>query len=341
MRILVIRFSAMGDVALTVPALSGLLEKYPDNEVIMLTRNPFQPLFSPVKNVRFFSPDLKGRHKGIPGIYRIYRDIRDSSDPDIVVDLHDVLRSKMLRLLFRIAGKPVFILDKGRKEKKLLISGKKKVFLKHTVERYSETFARAGFPIVPSDKVIIQPGPDALKETHILFPGGDYLKIGVAPFARHNLKMWPEENMIRLLKLIAEGRNSRFYLFGGIEDAARMEHFQSKIPGALNVTGKYKLETELALMSRLDLMIAMDSSNMHMAALTGTRVISIWGGTDPMAGFGPWMQPENYSIRVPVEELDCRPCTIYGKGKSRNNFKCMTRLTPEIVYRRMLDLKVI
>jgi ADP-heptose:LPS heptosyltransferase len=85
-------------------------------------------------------------------------------------------------------------------------------------------------------------------------------------------------------------------------------------------------------------MIAMDSSNMHMAALTGTKVISIWGGTDPLAGFSAWMQPDSYSIRIPVEELDCRPCTIYGKGKTRNGFACMNMLTPDLVFKRIEKL---
>ena len=80
---------------------------------------------------------------------------------------------------------------------------------------------------------------------------------------------------------------------------------------------------------------------MHLAALVGTKVISIWGGTDPMAGFGAWMQPDSYSIRIPVEELDCRPCTIYGKGNTRRDFECMKRLTPEVVFERMNRLKVL
>jgi ADP-heptose:LPS heptosyltransferase len=120
-----------------------------------------------------------------------------------------------------------------------------------------------------------------------------------------------------------------------------MKRFEEKVPGIINISGKLSLEGELELMSRLDLMIAMDSSNMHMAALCGIKVISIWGGTDPMAGFGPWMQPDNYAIRIPVEELECRPCTIYGKGETRNGFACMKRLTPEKVFERMKFMKVI
>jgi ADP-heptose:LPS heptosyltransferase len=146
--------------------------------------------------------------------------------------------------------------------------------------------------------------------------------------------------MVKLLGLISAGHKCRFLLFGGKEDSARLEAFQKKVPGSVSIAGKLDLAAELALISRLDLMIAMDSSNMHLAALVGTKVISIWGGTDPMAGFGAWMQPDSYSIRVPVEELDCRPCTIYGKGNTRRDFECMKRLTPEVVFDRMNGLMV-
>jgi ADP-heptose:LPS heptosyltransferase len=162
------------------------------------------------------------------------------------------------------------------------------------------------------------------------------LNIGVAPYAKHKLKMWPEENMISLLRLIAEKHRCRYWLFGGSEDAGRIAAFQSRVPGSVNLVGELSLDEELALMSKLDIMIAMDSSNMHMAALVGTRTISIWGGTDPLTGFSAWMQPDNYSIRIPVEELTCRPCTIYGKGESkRSDFACMTWLTPEIVCKKI------
>jgi ADP-heptose:LPS heptosyltransferase len=102
------------------------------------------------------------------------------------------------------------------------------------------------------------------------------------------------------------------------------------------------LGEELALMSRLDMMIAMDSSNMHMAALAGTRVISIWGATDPITGFGAWQQPDEYSIRLPFKELGCRPCSVYGKGKCRRgDFACMMWLTPEKVFESIISLNVL
>jgi ADP-heptose:LPS heptosyltransferase len=236
---------------------------------------------------------------------------------------------------------PVSVIDKGRSEKKSVITGKKKNRLKHSVERYCDAFSKAGFPVTPSKGPWIIPSSEAIIKAGLMTDYQGELNIGVAPYAKHKLKMWPEENMIRLLQLISEKHKSRFWLFGGNEESERLTAFLTKIPDSFNLVGKLNLDEELALMSKLDLMIAMDSSNMHMAALVGTKVISIWGGTDPLSGFGAWMQPENFSIRIPVDELTCRPCTTYGKGEcGRGDFACMNWLTPEIVFQKLNNLKI-
>ncbi len=336
MRLLVIRTSAMGDVALTTPVLAGMQAQYPDIELLMLTREALSPLFITIKGLKLFFPDLKSRHRGIIGLIRLYRDISRQYKIDHVIDLHDVIRSKILRCIFRLSGVQVSVIDKGRREKRMLITGRKKVQLKHSVDRYCDVFAKAGFPVNPVKSICIAQPSMALARAVSIPDAKDEFIIGVAPFAKHKLKIWPEENMIGLLSMIAENRKVKFWLFGGNEDIERMASFQSKVSGSVNLIGKYTLEQELALMNRLNLMIAMDSSNMHMAALSGTKVISIWGGTDPLSGFGAWNQPENYSISVHVNELTCRPCTTFGKGEcKREDFACMNWLTPEKVFKRI------
>lgn len=338
MRLLVIRTSAMGDVALTVPVLKGMSEQYPDVEIVLVTRPSFKPFFVSVDRLELFHPDLQSRHKGFDGLLRLYKDLTQQSKFDHVIDLHDVLRSKILRLLFRISGVPVAVIDKGRKEKKELIRGKNKKQLRHSVERYCDVFAKAGFPVTPSKSIFIEPSPDSKYNTGFLSEIKGVINIGVAPYAKHKLKMWPESSMIKLLNLISDKYKCRFWLFGGKEDTENLSILQTRVTGSVDLSGQLSLEEELAFMSKLDLMIAMDSSNMHMAALVGTKVISIWGGTDPLGGFSAWMQPDNFSIRIPVDELTCRPCTIYGKGESRNGFKCMNMLTPELVFKRIDEL---
>jgi ADP-heptose:LPS heptosyltransferase len=341
MRLLVIRTSSMGDVALVAPVLMEMRKKFPEAEIVMLARSSFKSFFSEDDHLTVFSPDFKNRHKGLTGLFRLYRDLKRKYRFDQIIDIHDVLRSKILRFLFRVGGTPVSVIDKGRKDKRNLISGKKKVQLKHSVIRYCETFNRAGFYLEPSDKQSIVPKITKNSLDQIFSIKGD-LNIGIAPYALHRLKMWPEEYMSRLLKMISEKQNSRFFLFGGKEESQQLEEFSKKVKGSVNLAGILSLEEELAVMSRLDFMIAMDSSNMHMAALVGTKVISIWGGTDPLTGFGAWMQPDEYSIRIPVEELTCRPCTIYGKGECRRgDFACMNWLTPEVIYQKLINLKII
>jgi len=341
MRILVIRTSAMGDVALIIPVIRGLKRQFPDVELVILTRPAYKSFFTSIEGISLFSPDLTGKHKGFFGIIQLFADLRKSGEFDRVIDLHDVLRSKILRVLFRLRRVPVTVINKGRKDKRAVINGKNKSGLIHSVDRYRTAFKKAGFSFPAVTGPWIIPSSEALKKAGSMTETPGSLNIGVAPFAKHKLKMWPEKFMITLLELISEKHKTRFWLFGGDEDTKQLELFQAEISGSFNVAGKLNLDEELALMSRLDLMIAMDSSNMHMAALVGTKVISIWGGTDPLSGFGAWMQPENYSISVPIDELNCRPCTTYGKGSCRRgDFACMNWLTPEMVFEKMNNLKI-
>ena len=339
MRFLVIRTSAMGDVALTAPVLKGMREQHPEIELVLLTSAAYKPFFSSISGLEFFFPDLKKRHKGFPGLIRLFKDINRQSEIDYVIDLHDVLRSKIIRAFFMLTGVKSAVIDKGRRDKRLLISGRKKTQLKHSVERYCDVFLKAGFPVVPSKVKPILPSGKAVLDNKLSEAMEGVLNIGVAPYAKHKLKMWPESSMIQLLKIISEKHRCRFWLYGGPEDSVNLAAFQIQVPCSASLAGKLSLDEELLLMSKLDLMIAMDSSNMHMAALVGTKVISVWGGTDPLSGFSAWMQPDEFSIRIPDEELTCRPCTIFGKGEcKRGDFACMNWLTPEIVSKKIEKL---
>jgi ADP-heptose:LPS heptosyltransferase len=341
MRLLVIRTSSMGDVALMAPVLESFRKMYNETELLVLTRPSFRPLLPFLGDDRFFFPDFAGRHRGFAGLFRLYRDIR-RNDIGHVIDLHDVLRSKILCLCFRLSGVSVSVIDKGRKEKRALINGKARSALKHTVIRYSEVFEKAGFPVVLTDGPWIIPQAAAVKEIPEMDNTPGILNIGVAPYAKHPLKEWPEENMIKLLGMISGQCRANFWLFGGREESEKLSSFASRTGKSFIVAGKFDLYGELALISRLDLMIAMDSANMHLAALSGVKVLSIWGATDPVTGFGAWGQPENRTVSIPAATLTCRPCTVFGKGTCRRgDFACMNWMTPEKVFERLRDLKIL
>ena len=89
-------------------------------------------------------------------------------------------------------------------------------------------------------------------------------------------------------------------------------------------------------MSHLDVMISMDSSNMHLASLTDTPVVSIWGATHPFAGFLGWRQTTDNAIQI---SLDCRPCSIFGnKPCLRGDYACMQNIAPETIVEKVKSI---
>ena len=120
-RVLLMRLSAMGDVAMTVPVVASFAKAYPDIDITMLSTPRFQPLFANIPNLKFIGVDKTGRHKGIRGLWRLSKEITADGDFDQMIDLHDVLRSKMLRTIMRFRGSDVIVVDKGREEKKALV----------------------------------------------------------------------------------------------------------------------------------------------------------------------------------------------------------------------------
>ena len=336
MRLLVIRTSAMGDVALLTPVIRSMREQFPEAELLILTRPAFTPFFTGIEGIRIITPDFKGRHKGLAGIFRLFREINDTGEINHVIDLHDVMRSVLLRSLFKIRRIPVSVIDKGRKEKQNILRGTGRIKLRHSVERYMDVFRNAGFDVRPWSEPSILTDPESANKAKEIIANTSIVNVGVAPYAKHPLKMWPEDYMVRLLNMISEKYKVHFWIFGGKDEKKKIEDFIKKVPASTSLCGKLTLREELAVIKKLDFMIAMDSSNMHMAALTGTRVISIWGGTDPVTGFGAWMQPDTFSISIPFKDLDCRPCTIFGRGKCRrDDLACMMWLTPEMVFGRI------
>lgn len=100
--------------------------------------------------------------------------------------------------------------------------------------------------------------------------------------------------------------------------------------------GQLKIRQEIALMKTLDLMVCVDSSNMHLAALAGVPVLSIWGGTHPGVGFAPFAKDAGV-IQVTREELPCRPCSVFGREYCYvGGFPCLTRIAPELLARETL-----
>ena len=207
----------MGDVAMTVPVLRALVLQHPEVKITVVSRPFFQPFFDGIPNVNFFGVDLKERHKGFIGLLRLFSDLR-KLNIDVVADLHNVLRSKVVRTLFALSGKKVAATDKGRAEKKALTSLTNKVFapVKPMVERHVETFKQLGFSIDLSQSEF--PEKAILSEEVLSIIGNKNQNwIGIAPFAQYESKVYPLDLMQEVIDGLAENKNHKVFLFGGGE----------------------------------------------------------------------------------------------------------------------------
>ncbi len=339
-RILVFRFSALGDVAMTVPVLWSFLEKYPDHEIWFVSRPFARDFVAPVSRIHFVPVDLKGKHKGFRGLFRLFKELKKQGPWEAVVDLHSVLRTHILTTLFLLSGVRVSKIDKGRPEKEKLTRKVNKVFksLPTTADRYRQTFATAGFSFDLTTfpgKNLYGKDPLPSKSSPWVDLQGMNPLIGIAPFAKHHWKMWPEEKMLMMLRLLEEMEIS-VILFGGPgQEQEKLEQWTSDFNNARTFAGKLTMAEELELISHLDVMVSMDSANMHIASLAGTRVVSIWGATHPHAGFYGVGQSLQDAVQV---DPDCRPCSVFGnKPCHRGDFACMERITPKMVVDRIFN----
>lgn len=338
MHVLAIRFSSIGDVALCLPVLKSLLALNSDLKISFLSHQRFQFLFENIERLHFVGIDTN-QYRSFAQLNQLYKTVNNLSEFDAVIDLHNVLRSQFLTIRFKLSGKKVFSIDKGRKEKRALTRKKNRLKkqLTHTVDRYFVSFNHLN---LQTDLIkgpwYIPPAENIEKARHILSEFGSKKIIGFAPFAKHETKIWPLEYGKELLIEFTEKQGYHVLIFGGKEEQSGINNLVEGISAATSLVDKYDFTTELAILGQLEFLISMDSANMHLASLVGTKVYSIWGATHPYAGFSP-LENEYNIIQLSDEELNCRPCSVYGnKPCWRGDFACMQRLTPNRVLDQLL-----
>ena len=334
--ILVIRLSALGDVAMLAPVLRVVSKTYPKLKMTLLTRAFFAPIFKDNPNVRIYEADVDGEHSGVFGLSRLAKDLRDQGI-DAVADMHNVLRSNVLKSVFCLFGIPVKQINKGRSEKKALTAANNKVFkqLKATHERYADVFAELGYPIDLSLHEF--PEKQKISANTREITGKNPLKwIGIAPFAQHNSKVYPLELMDEVLSLLNRSGKIQIFLFGGGKsEAEKLEGLSEKYERVSSLAGKLKFEEELALISNLDAMLSMDSGNAHLAAMYGIPVVTLWGVTHPYAGFKPYGQPMKNCLLPDLDKYPQIPTSIYGNKVPTGYEDVMRSITPELVVSKM------
>lgn len=317
---------------MTVPVLMCLLQQYPRLRVTVVSAPFVQPLFEDIERLDFYGADIKKEFKGILGLKKLSNKIRKEISFDAIADLHNVVRTKLLR--FFLSSKKVAVIDKGRKEKAQLTRPHNKQLrqLKSTFQRYADVFEALGYPVQLNE----QAGIKKVNTKAGLIPFEKEYNdriIGIAPFAKHLAKMYPVEKMLSVVKILSKD-GYKILLFGSKQEAKELELWIKENKNIYSVAGKLSFKDELNLVAQLDVMVSMDSANMHLASLFGVPVVSVWGGTHPFLGFYGWAQDYNNAVQ---EDLPCRPSSVYGnKICPVHGIKgCMQGITPEIIVEKI------
>lgn len=296
---------------MTVPVFREFLEQNKDVRIVMVSRKGFSGLFEGIKGIEFVGINIDD-YKGILGMRKLAKELLKKYNPDFIADLHDVIRSKILYLFFKRRGFKVYKINKGKEDKEELtdVWNLNKHQLKKTTERYSDVLRSMGFSVNLS---------------HTLRPlVEDKSGIGFAPFAQHRGKMMPLEKSFELVRELAKSEHIYFF-GGGASEVEVLSKWEKEISNTTSLAGKLSLSDELNMISKLRVMISMDSANMHLASLVGTRVVSVWGATHPYAGFLGYGQKEEDVVGV--KDLTCRPCSVFGdKECYRGDWACLEEL---------------
>ena len=331
------RLSAMGDVAMTVPVLRAFVNQYPEVKITVISRPFFKPFFDVIPNLTFFAFDEKERHKGFLGLLRLFQDLKEL-EIDAFADLHNVLRSKVVRTLFALSGKKNATVDKGRAAKKALTQPENKVFkqLPTMFERHIKVFKELGFTVDLSqpdfpEKVILSP------EILAVIGEKNQKLIGIAPFAQYDAKVYPLDLIQEVIDQLALVTTHTILLFGGgTKEIEILDSLTANKKNVINMAGKLKLQQELQLISNLDVMLSMDSGNAHIAAMLGVKVITLWGATHPYAGFSPFNQPIENALVSDRNQYPKIPTSVYGNKKVAGYQEAMRTIAVKDIVRRIL-----
>lgn len=336
--ILIIRFSAIGDVAMLTPVVSSLAQQYPQIRITVLSQPFAQPFFEGLApNVGFMAADIKKEYHGIHGLNKLFKRLA-AKHFTAVADMHGVLRTHYLRMLFNAAKYHTAHIDKHRKGKQQLAAQENKVFIQQptSFENYADVLAELGYPVkLDFTSLFNEHNPAVDIFSTIGEKKADEKWIGIAPFAAHEGKIYPIQKMEKVIEMLEQQYPScRIFLFGGNKEKEQFETWCQLYKKCTRVAAVLKgLKEELSLIHQLDVMISMDSANMHLASLVNTPVVSIWGATHPYAGFMGWNQRIDNAVQI---DLPCRPCSIYGKKPCyRNDFACMNQITPETIVEKV------
>lgn len=335
----VLRFSAMGDVILLLPSLWQVLSENADLEIVIVSKPEFSSFFTGHSRLHFKGVSLRDTYKGFWGTLRLAAFVL-SLRPSLVIDQHQSIRSTICRWYAGFYGIPTAVI---RKEKwaKIGVTRRfwktKKNFLP-LIERYADTWRRAGWLSAVSldtNKVFIHPSESIEQQIPRKNRGEKW--VAIAPFSQHKGKNWPIHFFGELMEKILESAPEvTLFLVGGRTEEAL---WQDVLPRSSRVhsLASHSFEVQFAYFKQFDVLVCLDSSNLHLANMMQVPTLSIWGATHPSLGYAPFSSAENRIIQD--NSLTCRPCSTYGKTRChRGDFACLYQIHPTQVWNELKNM---
>ena len=320
MKILIIRFSSIGDIVLTTPVIRCLKQQL-DAEIHFLTKKNFEKIVASNPHIdRVFTID-----KDISEVIKPLK----SMDYDFIIDLHKNFRTFQIKW---ILGVKSFSFNKLNIEKWLMVNCKINWLPNtHIVDRYLKTVMHLGvvndgkgldYFIPTEDEIDISLRFNLTQSAENLPPQYVALVIGAA----HATKRLPTDKIIN----ICNGIKLPIILLGGKEDMERGALIRSKSTSyVIDTCGILNLNQSASVVKQAWKVVTHDTGLMHIAAAFGKDIISIWGNTIPEFGMTPYL-PTADSDMIEVFNLSCRPCSKIGfDACPKGHFKCMEMIDTE------------
>ena len=306
LKILVVRFSSIGDIVLTTPVVR-MLKRQLSAEVHFLTKEPFVSLF---KN----NPNVDAVFQINDSIREVISDLK-KENYNYVIDLHNNLRTQILKFRLGVDAKSF---NKINWEKFLLTRFKKNILPDvHIVDRYLDSVKFLG---IENDKQGLDVFLSENEEVDLSLFSNNYIAFVIG--GQHATKILPTKKIISICKKL----NKTILLIGGPDDKLRGEEIANSCSEVVNLCGQYSLLQSAFLIKKSDFVISHDTGMMHIAAAFKKKIFSVWGNTIPEFGMYPYMANEQ-SKMIEIKGLSCRPCSKIGFDKCpKGHFKCMQEI---------------
>jgi ADP-heptose:LPS heptosyltransferase len=335
--VLVIRLSVLGNVAMSIPVLYPVCLANPGTRFIMLTKKwPATMFHDKPANLKVVDFDVKENHNGLIPLLKLADQLYRLYDIDAVADLHNVSGTWVIDAYMRARGARVARLDREKAKRRALVRHKSNDPVTPIHDRYRNVFRQLGLE-APDDFTHLyasKPWP-----VSAIVPNKEEGQrwIAISPFSSHRQKAYPLEQMEQVIAELCKHENYWIFLMGGGKaEKIALRGIARKYKNVVSMAEiKHGFTDEYALLGKCDLMLTMESANMHLASLVDLQAMTIWGPTSPACGYLGFNQCVEDDIQL---DMDCRPCSITGDKPCKfGDFPCLKNIKPEFIAQHVID----